>query len=68
MFGYMNFNVKYYILSQIFYKKMGLLSILNKNKDFALKVFCLQYVQCSLQGNLPKNQRTLPTTFQVSSM
>ena len=23
MFGYMTFNVKYYILSQIFYKKIG---------------------------------------------
>ena len=27
MFGYMNFNVKYYILSQIFYKKIEWLSI-----------------------------------------
>ena len=23
MFGYMNFNVRYYILSQIFYKRIG---------------------------------------------
>ena len=23
MFGYVTFNVKYYILSQIFYKKLG---------------------------------------------
>ena len=23
MFGYMTFNMKYYILSQIFYKKIG---------------------------------------------
>ena len=26
MFGYMTFNAKYYILSQIFYKKIGWLS------------------------------------------
>ena len=26
MFGYMTFNVKYYILSQIFYKKIGWLN------------------------------------------
>ena len=30
MFGYMNFNVKYYILSQIFYKKNGAVKYLEQ--------------------------------------
>ena len=38
MFGYVTFNVKYYILSQIFYKKSGWLSSkTNKQKNIFSK-------------------------------
>ena len=41
MFGYLTFNVKYYILSQIFYKKIGcmLYDVLSKGQKISEVIF-----------------------------
>ena len=49
MFGYVTFNVKYYILSQIFYKKIGCLFI---KKDFKYTVPEMAVVALMIGGGV----------------
>ena len=49
MFGYVTFNVKYHILSQIIYKKIGWL---NQNKEiYWLEMFHQSLIWCVLHEN-----------------